>query len=364
MCKDEETAIFGPEKMIVIPPRHSLVVQNPVLTRKDDKGNTIVCYDRFGQAMLRHGDSEVRLSQDPFPLYPGEIAHNRTEPLQVLEPNTALRVMAARDFVDKYTTDTNGNPLSRRAGQHWLVHGPGTFIPHVEQRVVSEVRPTLLKPGEALRLRARRNFTDRNGQKRIIGSDWLYTQVGSFLPDVDEEIIGIVKPQVLTDKIALRVRADHAFIDEFEIPRKPGEEWLVTRKDTETFIPHVHSTVVAVEQIITLDKRQWCVLMNKYKDGVPQYGHEEIIRGEKNFFLFPGEKIGQIQNVVVLTAEQGLKVQAMEDFEEDSTGKKVRRTAGEYWTIKGPREYWPTLEIAMIGTVNSLFTVGNYSFFK
>jgi len=150
-----------------------------------------------------------------------------------LEPNSALRLMAARDFEDRYAQDAKGNPIIRRAGHHWLVHGPATFIPQVEQRVVCEVRPTIINPGEALRLKARRNYTDRTKQKRLIGSEWLYTQVGSFLPEVDEEIIGVVKPHVLTDKTALRMRADHAFMDEFGIPRKPGEEWLVTRKDTE-----------------------------------------------------------------------------------------------------------------------------------
>jgi len=105
------------------------------------------------------------------------------------------------------------------------------------------------------------------------------------------------------------------------------------------------------------------VLMNKYKNGVPQYGEEEIIRGERNFFLSPGEKVGPVQSVFVLTAEQGLKVQAIEDFEEDSTGKTIRRTAGEFWIIKGPREYWPTLQVKVIHTVKAFLTIGTYSFF-
>jgi len=298
-----------------------------------------------------------------FRFYPGEVASGRIEPLQILEPNTALRILAVRDFVDRYSTNSDGSPIFRQAGEEWLIFGPGTFIPQVEQRVVLEVRPTILNPGEALRLRARKDFTDRNGQKRIIGSEWLYTKVGSFLPDVHEEIITVVKPHILTDKIALRVKAQHAFIDEFKIPRKAGEEWLVTRKDTEAYIPHVHATVIAVENVITLDKRQWCVFLNKYNNGVAQYGNKEIIRGEKNFFLLPGESIEQIQYSVVLTSEEGLKVQAIENFEEDSTGKKMHRIAGEFWTIKGPCEYWPPLQVKVFSKVKAVFSVGKFSFF-
>lgn len=52
----------------MVPPRHYCVVMNPV-ARDDDKQ---VLFDTSGQAKLRHADLEIRLTQDPFPLYPGE----------------------------------------------------------------------------------------------------------------------------------------------------------------------------------------------------------------------------------------------------------------------------------------------------
>lgn len=61
--------VFGPEKMIVVPPRHYCVVENPVI--KDADGDVVM--DSAGQIKLQHADQEIRLAQDPFPLYPGEV---------------------------------------------------------------------------------------------------------------------------------------------------------------------------------------------------------------------------------------------------------------------------------------------------
>lgn len=60
--------LFPPVRMVMVPPRHYCVVSNPV-ARDDDNQ---VLFDTSGQAKLRHADLEIRLAQDPFPLYPGE----------------------------------------------------------------------------------------------------------------------------------------------------------------------------------------------------------------------------------------------------------------------------------------------------
>ncbi len=54
--------------MIMVPPRHYCVILNPAARDDDNK----VLFDQSGQAKLRHADLEIRLTQDPFPLYPGE----------------------------------------------------------------------------------------------------------------------------------------------------------------------------------------------------------------------------------------------------------------------------------------------------
>lgn len=60
--------LFFPVRMIMVPPRHYCVVINPVA--RDDANEVI--FDTSGQAKLRHADLEIRQTQDPFPLYPGE----------------------------------------------------------------------------------------------------------------------------------------------------------------------------------------------------------------------------------------------------------------------------------------------------
>ena len=45
---------------------------------------------------LRHGDTDIRLSQEPFPLYPGETLKQSVTPLRVVAANCALRIMVRR----------------------------------------------------------------------------------------------------------------------------------------------------------------------------------------------------------------------------------------------------------------------------
>ena len=66
--QDNEKVVAGPEKMIIVPPRHYCVIENPVVRNKD--GHPVI--DHTGQVKLRYADEEIRLAQDPFPLYPGE----------------------------------------------------------------------------------------------------------------------------------------------------------------------------------------------------------------------------------------------------------------------------------------------------
>ena len=114
--QDNEKVILGPEKMIVVPPRHYCIIENPVVR---DKGGKPVM-DKHGQAKLRHADQEIRLTQDPFPLYPGEILKQVVTQLKVVQANTALRLRAVLDFDDE-----TGKKV---AGDEWLFEGPGGCV--------------------------------------------------------------------------------------------------------------------------------------------------------------------------------------------------------------------------------------------
>lgn len=74
--------------------------------------------DANGQVKLLHSDIDIRFSQEPFPLYPGEIRKQDVTPLKVIEPNCALRLRAVLDFVDEHGQKYH-------AGDEFLFYGPG-----------------------------------------------------------------------------------------------------------------------------------------------------------------------------------------------------------------------------------------------
>jgi major vault protein len=223
--QDHEKVILGPERMLIIPyvspwirskkylfvlcrPRHYCVIENPAVRDKDGK----VVTDANGQVKLLHSDVDIRFAQEPFPLYPGESLKQAVTPLKVIEPNCALRLRAVLDFVDE-------NDKQIRAGDEFLFQGPGmstrrrpndsildsfvsgTYFPRKEVSVEEQIKAVILKPNEAVRLRAKKEMTDRDGVDRETGEEWLNRTVGSYLPLAYEEVVSTVKAYVLTDKV-------------------------------------------------------------------------------------------------------------------------------------------------------------------
>lgn len=305
--QDNERVLFAPVKMTMVPPRHYCVIQNPVLRDADGR----VEFDQLGQAKLRHADLEIRLAQEPFPLYPGEELQQDLTPLQVVFPNTALRLQALLDF-----EDDQGD--KRVAGDEWLFEGPGTYIPRKEVEVVETIRATVIRHNQAIRLRARKEGRDRGGVERVTGEEWLVRKVGAYLPGVHEEVIDIVDAFVLTDKKALHVRAARPFRDAGGVDRRTGEEWLITHSQREAHIPDVSEEVVGVVEVTTLGSRQYCVILDPVgRDGKPQLGQKRVVKGEKSFFLQPGEYLENgIQDVFILSEQEGLVLRAVEAFTE------------------------------------------------
>ena len=229
--QDNERVVFGPERMITVPPRHYCVIENPVITDADEKP----VFDGNGQAKLAHADQDIRLAQDPFPLFPGEVLKQPVSPLKVVVANSALRLRAVLDFEEEET--------KRTAGDEWLFEGPGTYIPKKEVVVEETVRATVIKPNQAIKLRARKECDDRQGNARVTGEEWLVKKTGAYLPGAYEEVVDVVNAYVLTEKKALHMRSLRTFKDDFGIVRKNGEEWLIKMSDTETHIPNVYEEV-------------------------------------------------------------------------------------------------------------------------
>jgi len=334
--QDHHKLVSGPDPMIMIPPRHYCVIANPI--SRDEKGTPVT--DKNGQIRLRHGDEEMRFEQDPFPLYPGEKLVGKVTPLQVVAPNTALRLKATRDFVDEENR-------KRYAGDEWLFEGPKTYVPNINAQVVEIVRAVVLKPSQALKLRARKELKDSAGTVRKAGEEWLVKQFGAYLPGVDEEVLETLNAIVLTDKKALHLRATKTFTDVFGKVRKAGEEWLVTIQVADTHIPDVYEQVVGEVKITTLTNRQYCVVLDPWKAGKQSLGQRELRRGETSFFLQPGERLESgIQNVYVLAEEEAILLRARDNFVDKDF--KIERKAGDRWMINGPCEYVPPVEVEFV----------------
>uniref|UniRef100_A0A8C0DMZ0 Major vault protein n=1 Tax=Balaenoptera musculus TaxID=9771 RepID=A0A8C0DMZ0_BALMU len=337
--QDNERVLFAPKHMVTIPPRHYCTVTNPVAR---DAQNAVL-FDVTGQVRLRHADLEIRLAQDPFPLYPGEVLEKDITPLQVVLPNTALHLKALLDFEDK-----NGDKVV--AGDEWLFEGPGTYIPRKEVEVVEIIQATIIKQNQALRLRARKECWDREGKERVTGEEWLVRSVGAYLPAVFEEVLDVVDAVILTEKTALHLRARQNFRDFRGVTRHTGEEWLVTTQDTEAHVPDVYEEVMGVVSITTLDPHNYCVILDPVgPDGKNQLGQKRVVKGEKSFFLQPGEKLERgIQNVYVLSEQQGLLLRALRPLEEGEGEEKVSHQAGDRWLIRGPLEYVPPAKVEVV----------------
>ncbi|NP_001280134.1 major vault protein isoform 3 [Homo sapiens] len=337
--QDNERVLFAPMRMVTVPPRHYCTVANPV--SRDAQG--LVLFDVTGQVRLRHADLEIRLAQDPFPLYPGEVLEKDITPLQVVLPNTALHLKALLDFEDK-----DGDKVV--AGDEWLFEGPGTYIPRKEVEVVEIIQATIIRQNQALRLRARKECWDRDGKERVTGEEWLVTTVGAYLPAVFEEVLDLVDAVILTEKTALHLRARRNFRDFRGVSRRTGEEWLVTVQDTEAHVPDVHEEVLGVVPITTLGPHNYCVILDPVgPDGKNQLGQKRVVKGEKSFFLQPGEQLEQgIQDVYVLSEQQGLLLRALQPLEEGEDEEKVSHQAGDHWLIRGPLEYVPSAKVEVV----------------
>eukprot|EP00744_Colponema_vietnamica_P000733 GILI01001278.1.p1 GENE.GILI01001278.1~~GILI01001278.1.p1 ORF type:complete len:892 (-),score=306.49 GILI01001278.1:32-2707(-) len=337
--QEHERVVSGPEAMIRLPPRHFCQIADPVVM--DDSNNPAL--DKSGQIKLRHGDVEIRTADrwpDPFPLFPGERLIGSIEKLIVLASNTALRLRATRDFED--------GSVHRYAGDEWLHVTPVTYVPRVEVEILETVKAEIIKPNKALKLRARKECEDKDGESRKAGEEWLVREAGAYMPQVDEEVVEHLSAYVLTEKKALHLRATRTFTDVYKTLRKAGEEWLVTFNMAETHLKDVYEEIVGEVKITTLTNRQYCVILDPLDgDSKPQHGTKKLVKGEAAFFLRPGERLESgIQGVHVLSEDEALLLKATEGFDDAET--KERHQPGDKWMIYGPRDYIPPVEVQIV----------------
>jgi major vault protein len=334
---DHEEIVLPSTKMIKLPPKSCVLIKNPVLM--DDKKHPVKNSD--GTLKNLFGEMKIKTSEefpDPFPLYPGEILDGDTRKYTIVTKDEALLIKVLRDY-----TDTTG--VKRLAGENFQIRGPITYVNKIEEKQIKVVKSVTITKNQGLILQAVKNFKDRTGADRYAGEQWLYTEVGSFIPDVNETIVKPVKGVVLDNRKALHVQACRDFEDFMGVKRHTGDMWLVTNDQTQTYIEGVNDNIVAEVKPITLTSRQYCFVENPYgENGKPQWGKVEVRVGEQTFFLLPNEQIvGDIEKIFILDENDALILEATDDFYDEEFS--VHRRARENWMIKGPREYIPNIDV-------------------
>jgi len=337
--QQHETLAYGPADMVIVPPRYYCKIKNPVIM-KDGKPDVYPS----GLVKTRQGWEEIRFETDPFPLYPGEVLAVRPTLLTTIKENEALMIQAVDDF-----TDEKG--VSHITGEEWLVKGPCTYIPRVEEKVIKTIEPIMVNINEAIVLEAINDFVDENGVKRITGEKWLYSTPGAYLPGINEVFKSVIKGNVITPTSAVHVKALDSVVS-FGKKHNAGDHWLVTLDDTDMYIPGINEEVVERVPITTLTNRQFCVVLNPVdpKTGVQNFGARELRKGLTSFFLNPGETLEKgIQEIYILDEEEALLLRAISETSiTDPDGKVIKKLPGERWLLYGPCEFIPSIDIEVV----------------
>lgn len=196
-------------------------------------------------------------------------------------------------------------------------------------------------------MKARQDFTDRNSIKRKTGEEWLIRQAGTFLPDINELVVGVVKAFTLTNQTAVQLRAIKSFTDFYGIKRKAGDEWLVTRDRSSYHILDVFEEFVSTNTITVLRRNEYCFVNDPVdpKTNKNKLGTKALRQGESSFFLQPGESHDGIKSARVLQEDQALLLKAQESFTDEDG---VARSPGDKWMVQGPRVYVPPTQVEVI----------------
>ena len=339
VLQSHEQLILGPEKMISIFPNNWIKVANPVLI----KDGRPVLEESFNQVKLRFGEEEVRTYEnysEPFPLYPGEtLTSDGQQAAMILSETEALRLYALRSYFDEALgTD-------RVAGEEWVVPGPLVYIERVEVQVLERISATIIGPNQALRLRAKRDFTTGKVQ-RTSGEEYLVRTLGPYIISAEEEIISLCDAIVLSDTVAIRIKASSHFEDFYGNLRKAGEEWVIDNTLTSTHIVDVFEELREELNKIVLNRWQYCIVMDPIEEGRNLFGTSRLIKGEASFFLKPGEylKDNKIFDNVILSDDEALLLLSKEKY----TDEYGSHEPGERWMVYGPRNYVPDIEVEVL----------------
>jgi major vault protein len=317
-----------------------ITIKNPVL--RDDKNNLL--YEDFGnQVKLQYGSEEIRTDKEysvPFPLYPGEEAVGNVTAFLNVSANEEIKLKCVRPFFDDLKNK------NRKPGDLWMLRGQISYVPRVEAVLLEKIYAVIIRPNHALKVSAKTDCVDKYGNKRMAGEQWLIREAGSYLPNVEEEIVGDpIKGITITDKLSLHLKAKCDFKDVYTKNRLAGEEWLITLNEADMHIVDVNEILVKNVPITVLSSREYCNIINPMVDNQTHYGQRVQRRGEASFFLQPREILeGGIQKVVVLDENDALLLKANQNYKHGEENRK----SGDRWMIRGPCEFVLPLELTLL----------------
>lgn len=342
IVQEHEELIFStPAAMLIIPPMNYAKIKNPVI--RDPKTNQPV-KDKNGQEKLRESEIEYRFHEDyknPFVLYYGEELVEKIKKLTYVKTNSALLLRCINNFTDKHGVE-------RQVGDEWMFIGPKVYYPTQEVEIVRTIQATIINPCNGLRLKARQNFTDRNGNKRKAGEEWIEKTTGAYIPDVYEDVVKLQTPITIKEKQCIHLRAIKSFVDCYGKEHKAGDEWLITPKISTWHVVDIYEELIEIKDMIILTKDKYVVILNPMDEesGKNQRGARKLLIGPKFFFLQPGEELEKgIQNVKLLNENQAVLIQCNEKFT-DETG--TLRIPGDRWMIRGPTKFVPPIEVDIL----------------
>lgn len=201
--------------------------------------------------------------------------------------------------------------------------------------------------GQAIVVDAWRDTKDRNGVERCAGERYLYVKPGSYLALTGETFVSVLEPEIITENRALMLTSDVDHVDRFGVERKAGARWLVTSDQCSEYIVDVYQTKYSNVNRTVVPTNSYCKIRNYVdKEGVQQWGADEIRLGVTNFFLQPFEVLDKgIQSIDILTEEEAVLLYAEKAFT-DLAG--VARYSGERWLFRGPGIYIPHVNVQII----------------
>jgi major vault protein len=341
--EDHEELEFGPSSFIFIPNLHYVEIQNPIVLKKDGS----VALGRFGLAMYQWNKIEVRTRNgfsEPFPLYPEEkLIDNKSKPLKYIENGQALLLKCVISYTE--------GEVVKKEGDEWLFKGPGHYVPRQEVEIGRTIEMSTIRKNQALKLVADRTLTDCYGIERKAGQSWLIREEGSYLPNVGENSFGLEQAIILDDRSALHIKANADFTDIYQVKRNAGEEWIITSDISTSHILDIHEENMGIEAPIILGEEQYCVIVNPYDKNTRKIslGKFKLMKGVCSFFLNPGESLREnVQYAKILTAEESILIQALEDYT-DPISKQTHK-AGAKWMISGPIKFIPPVELSILST--------------